>query len=1357
LLSSGVPIDEDLAIPGVAITPGNFTGVCPPFCAPPEVKPTSLLAGAKVNISVAFYVSNPLPEDGQIEVELHPKSRLVGDLLVSPGSVLDGTRENVEQVGPVLDGNLLIFLHGKTLRVRRDGTGRRIQVGEMVSLTIQGVQNQEDEGFTGTAHLWTKQSDGTVIDESVVPGPMLVPVEFLKYSIEKDNLDAGGVSKMYISFSTSGPIKPGSNLIVDFSNEKLKSTSFHPLDADSLALDGASLDWRLSIDGGVRLVLLYQGVASIPGGVRTKVSVANVPNPAAANTFEYKNSLFAPGSNVSTDVYQSLTYEAGGLWQVLMSPVSLLAGFTGEMTVSFKVLNPLPVNARIQIDLPNTFAFKDTVNGLSAVVSADSEMDGMLMVTKISSTRVSMQREFGSILQAGGKAAIIIYTVRNQEFSGITPQLKVTTFTSEHALIDVGKSAPIVLSVSKVRNAAIKFDTAVASSVDKATVAFTATSPIPIDGQVLVQFPAGTEVLNLPEYMSFMGQPVKVTIYPGTPAPTDVRLFSLSEGPLVAAKPYFTMNSTHAQAPSPVDSDEFRGASVLLSRLGGPDIVPNTDVVFMIPNIRVRPWTGFSGTFQIMTMLSTFELIDLDDNVSGLTINPAVFKDVAIKVSSLVSGKAVTVSINLTLSNPLPPTSEIHVTFPAGYRTIEYAQVSSHEGLLGLVKPIGIAPVVGGGKVLKLRHTHSAATPEGTRVFLVLTDIVNRFFSSRSQYFQIDTYRGDGVTHMEQSRRIVVPTTSDLAGAPGFGVVVESDRVMIFDSHDPSQATVNLRIQEGIGTVTHGVSAFDRLGDVVYFIAGGNLMALELFSPTLIPVLLKSGAGDLLGFVSMEWDVIHDRLVGLALVDGEMSMCTVDVVSGNVTRLAPLPACGTYECSPSQGVSALDAARNIYYMTSQVAVVAVNASTGALISQASVVQGDEGFLGFASLEFDGQGHHPLYVPLGLMGVALRGDMVELVQINPETGSSSRLANIFDDSFTGQIVGGISALAPGNSHYMLLAQSRLLAIDLETRVVTCHSPYSAGASSAWAFLEMSRFLPPVDGSYGNYVNAETGTNSLNDVKLPVPLTKLNITVVGLTESLPVKRGSVASGNFFSIQLLGSDVAAGDKILVSRSGDCSRVLPGGGPFTIMSKGKHQQAFYLELADTLPMDAQLCYSRPDGFDAAFRALPYGGTSGAWLVDFPTTMALFTVKQIPLPVGTPVSMTFSGALAAGDTFRIVKNDLSINPVDLCSQAPLYGGTTPVSVVSVDPQQMRSYVFGAVTEIVTDVLLEDVGGAELAVCYRPAASSSFALISGRYGASSSNYTTTTLMPVAAGDGQGSTVAECAANTASSPYSSAML
>jgi len=1345
LLSSGVPIDEDLEVEGVFITPGNFTGACPPFCSPPEVKPTSFLAGSKVNISVAFYASNPLPSDGQIEVQLHTDCVIVGPVLVSAGSLLDNERETVEQVGPLLDGNLVVFIHGKTVRVRRDGTGRPIKAGEMVSLTIEGIQNQDAEGSTGLAYLWTKQSDGIVIDESVIPGHVLVPVEFTDFILSKDDLTAGKMSTLSISLSTSGPIKPGSQLSVDFSQEGLVSSAFQPLVAGDLVLDAASSEWGLSIEDGVRLVLLYQGALPIAGGIQTQISVSNVPNPAVASSVVYLMTLLAPGSVDSTDVYRTFQYEVGGLWDVTMTPESLKAGHTGMFTVSLRLLNPVPIDGIIEIQLPHTFAFTDTV---TALVTADSWMDGFVHTTRTSETSVSLQRSLGSAVQSGGLVELVLYNVRNQEFSGVTPRMTVTTRTADGLLVDIGTSSPIVLSVASLDATSVTFDTGVAASVEKATVQFKTGSPIPHDGQLLVQFPAGTQILNPPEYMSFMGLPVKVTVYAGTPGPTDARFYSAAQ----VSAPYFSFNATHAQAPLAVEASVVRGPSVLLSRLGGASIPADFNVEFAMPGVKVRPWAGFSGTFQVMTMLSTFELIDQDRHVNGVILLPATLQDVAIEVSSLVSGIAVHVSINLTLTSSLPPMSEIHVTFPAGYRTIEYAKVVSHQGLVGLLEPVGVVPAIGGSTILKFRHTTSGVTPEGTKVFLVLTDIENRFFSSRSQYFQLDTFRADGVTHIERSHGIVVPTASDRSGAPGFGVVVENDLVMIFDSHDPSQAVGIVTLEEGTGSVTHGVSALDRGGDVVYFIAGGLLLALELSSPSLVTVPLKTGAQNMLGFVSMEWDVTHERLVGLALVDGEMAICTVDTVSGNVTRISDLPACGTCECSPSQGVSALDTARGIYYMASQVTVLAMNASTGALVSQTSVVQGEEGFLGFASLEFDGQGHHPRYIPIGLMGVALRGDMVELVHINPQTGAMKTLAKIFDEIFTGQIVGGISALTPAHSHYMLLAQSRLLAVDLETRVVSYYSPYSAGASGAWAFLEMSRFLKPLE----DYVQAQTGGDNTNVVQRPTEVADLNITVVGLEESLPVKRGSMMSGNFFSARFSGADIDVGHRIQVSPADDCRTVLPGGGPFEVMSSGMHTQRFYLQLDDREPSYAQFCYSRPDGFDGAFRPLPYGGVPGDWLVEFSTTMAFFSLNQAPVPVGTSVSLTLSGALAAGDTFRVVLNDGSINVADLCLRAPLYPGTHAVAVVAIDPQQIRSYAFGAVTEIVADLLLEAAGGAALAVCYRPAASSSFALIRGRQRASAADsWQHKTSMAVAVGDtASGSQTCETSGPTASSSSSS---
>ena len=96
------------------------------------------------------------------------------------------------------------------------------------------------------------------------------------------------------------------------------------------------------------------------------------------------------------------------------------------------------------------------------------------------------------------------------------------------------------------------------------------------------------------------------------------------------------------------------------------------------------------------------------------------------------------------------------------------------------------------------------------------------------------------------------------------------------------------------------------------------LVGLELSSPALTTVPLKSATQGMLGFISIEWDKVHQRLVGLALIDGEMTMSSLDAVSGNVMPMAKLGECGACECSPTQGVSALDAERSIYYMASQV-------------------------------------------------------------------------------------------------------------------------------------------------------------------------------------------------------------------------------------------------------------------------------------------------------------------------------------------------------------------------------------------------------------------------------------------------------
>ena len=93
------------------------------------------------------------------------------------------------------------------------------------------------------------------------------------------------------------------------------------------------------------------------------------------------------------------------------------------------------------------------------------------------------------------------------------------------------------------------------------------------------------------------------------------------------------------------------------------------------------------------------------------------------------------------------------------------------------------------------------------------------------------------------------------------------------------------------------------------------------------------------------------------------------------------------------------------------------------------------------------------------------------------------------------------------------------------------PY-AGASSAWAFLEMSRFLEPLE----EFVPVHTGGGAASLEQPPADVSELDISVLGLNESLPVKRGAVDSGHFFAVTLVGADVAPGHRVQVSPAGDC-----------------------------------------------------------------------------------------------------------------------------------------------------------------------------------------------------------------------------
>lgn len=1345
LRADGTAIDEDLSVPGFMVHPGNFSGICPPACLPPAVRPESLEAGRLTNVSIAFVASNPIPSDALIEVLLPWRATVAAASGVSPGSALDVLTPSAGRPGPVLDGALEFFVSQQAVRIRRDGSGRRIEAGEFVSFTVHGVKNQGVEGDSGEARLTVEQADRVVIDRAIIPGLQIVPVQFSAVQIVKVPATVGKRSTMQLLITAGGDIVPGSWIAVDFSGEDALPGVLYTLDVDGPVQEGA---WSIDLVDGAVLYLKLLGEA-IPAETPFLITVAGVMNPLKVMTTEYVVSLLQPGgspleSGRSARSVTMVEYSVGELANVIMLPQSSTASVQGAVKVEFIVSSPLPPGAVIDVHLPQYFKYSE---GVTAVPLRG--LTGSLVATRMSDTLLRLRRtQTGSLTPRFTVVHVQLRDVRNQEFSGSTGQLRVSTFLASLEPMDTGLAPPIYIETSAIDgNVAVTMASTDAGAVTSAQVSLLTSAPIPPNGKLLIQFPAGFQIPSPPEYVSFADGPARVdaslpgTILPDTPP----------------AAPYYDIGNPilgRLAPPASFDASLFRGAAVLVTRLGGSTVPVGASLSITLPGVRARTWAGFSGTFQMATLLGDDTLVEMDIGVAGYEVRPGQLTEVEVSVSSLVSGVPVDVVMNATLANAMPPVGELHVTFPSGYRDLEYVDVSAHAGLHADMTVIGLGYEVGGATVLKVRYTGLQSTAAGSRISVLFSGVSNRFFSSRAALFAIETLLPDGITVVDQRLNLAVPAASGGRG-PAYGVVVEGEHVRVFDASDPRQvvSVVDLGSAD-LGAVTHGVSALDSRGDRIFFVAGGVLAAVGLSSPELVHIPLRAGGSVMGGVVSMEWDVQRERLVGLAVLDGEMSVVAVDPLLGNLTRLEGLPACGACECSPAQGVSALDPDAGILYIASQVMLLGLSAADGASVSHVTVVHGDRPFNGFASLEF----HAPRQLDgtrgssgLGLLGVALFGEVVELVRVDPLAGTLEPLARIFDADFVGTVFGGISSLSPDSGHYVLLAHARLLAVDLERRAVAHYSPYetdaggAANAGGQWGFLEMSAFLPPLEVQ----ANGSRVVN-VSGALPPLDVADLDISVLGLAPSLPVRPGG--SGSFVAVDVVGADVRQGDELKVSPApGGCTQTLPGGGAQRVTADGGARVSFELDFE--APGAAHLCYRRAADSSGAWREVRWGAERDQ--LTFPLTMAAFQVP-IPVPVGAPVQMRLSGRIRTGDRFLAVLDDMSVNPADLCGAAAasaiggaggktlLYPGSRVMSIVSVDAMQLDSHAYGAWSVLTSDLLLDPAGGAPLRMCYS-AAGGDFTLMAVEgLGADGTVLTQGTHVPVA-GAQDSSTQEECSA------------
>jgi hypothetical protein len=156
--------------------------------------------------------------------------------------------------------------------------------------------------------------------------------------------------------------------------------------------------------------------------------------------------------------------------------------------------------------------------------------------------------------------------------------------------------------------------------------------------------------------------------------------------------------------------------------------------------------------------------------------------------------------------------------------------------------------------------------------------------------------------------------------------------------------------------------------------------------------------------------------------------------------------------------------------------------------------------------------------------------------------------------------------------------RLVSVDLHTKVLSFYYRAPGMTPQNWALLQIVSFQPPaaVDSSAGT--STSTTTESTAFIGMPATV---NVQARMLDRSVPVTAGD--SNTYFMVSFEGPDVFIGDEVKVSQAGNCDRVIYGGGPFAVLTKGVHVQRFALKLNTS--GSAQICYASSRGTDRCVR----------------------------------------------------------------------------------------------------------------------------------------------------------------------------
>ncbi|MFZ5364652.1 MAG: peptidoglycan-binding protein [Patescibacteria group bacterium] len=565
-----------------------------------NVQPGNLVQSNVTSVTVTFTSAVTLPADGKVKVVFPAGFNVSG---ATTGRCTS------------MNGGFSTSISAQTVTITRDNTGSARLAGAQ-SCTIDNIANPSLAGSTGTYAIGLYQNNDTLLEQdlAVSADTIIAPGALAATNVEPENLIELTRSRYAVSFTTANPVTADGQISVTF------PAGFNVSAANGGTCASMNGGFSTSVNGQT-VTLIRDGLGTVQTPAAETCVIDGIAAPAAGLSGTYTiRTKDRSGNSTDSDpaVSSDMYIAAPALVVTNVQPASLVAGATSTVTISFTTVVSTPISAKVRVTFPAGFDL--SAAGTASCSSMPGTESSAIAGQVLTITRAATATE------PAAAETCIIPTVKNPPVSGSTG-----TYSIE--IIDDQASPAVVSSDTAVSADTITPGTLTATNVQpenlvvgitsEQTVTFNTTNPIPANGKISVDFPAG-----------------------------------------------FNVSAANAGTCAVMDgtfSTSVAGQTVTISRNGSLAVSSTSAITCIIKDITAPAVPGAGGVYAIRTEDSLGNTIDSAAPTSDTFIASPSLGGTNVQPTSLVASITSDNAISFNTSQYIPAEGKIKITFGAGF------------------------------------------------------------------------------------------------------------------------------------------------------------------------------------------------------------------------------------------------------------------------------------------------------------------------------------------------------------------------------------------------------------------------------------------------------------------------------------------------------------------------------------------------------------------------------------------------------------------------------------------------------------------------------------------------------------------